>query len=314
MKRYLLAAYLFIILLFLIPWEWSGDAVSDLQKTPRVTVILPMEDNPFWKGVWNGIRESAQEASFLISEYEFSDTDEALRLLDIAAATQIDGLILAPKISVDQTFYTKLAEIREKGVKVAILDTQIKEAYCDAFVGIDNTDAGTALGEYLVSRLEPGQKILEIHGELPLSNNMQERIDAFHAVMEREDMMGQIHTLEASEGYLRATQDILSALQGSEEFRYLVAVAPGYTLYAAGAAEMAEMENKPKVIGFGETEEAMRYAEDGVIEALFMQANTQMGEKGVRIMERLLQGEQTEKRHDIDINLATAESLQSGRE
>ncbi len=311
MKRYLLFAYLFIILVLMIPWTQWNQSLSDLKNDLRVMAILPLENNPFWKGVWNGIRESAQEASFLLSEYEFSDTQEAIQLLDIATKTDIDGLLLAPKVSLDQTFYEKLGQLRDKGVKVAILDTDIEAEYYDAFVGIDNSEAGTVLGEYLVSKLQPEQKILEIHGISPLSNNMQERIDAFHSVMEREGIRSQIETLEAASGYLQGTQNILKILQQSDDFMYLVAVGPGYTLYAASAVVMAEMSDKLDVIGFGETEEALQYVEHGVIEALFVQANTQLGKKGVQIMEQLLLGEKTEKRYDIDINLVTAENVQN---
>ena len=49
--------------------------------------------------------------------------------------------------------------------------------------------------------------------------------------------------------------------------------------------------------------------EQGEIEVLFMQANTQLGQRGVQIMEQLLTDGETQKRHGIDVNLITKQNI-----
>lgn len=312
MKRILFMLYLLIALILIVPGQKKGDTLSRLESAPRVMAILPSQNNPFWSGVWAGIHQSIPYASFVLTEYDYeiSDAETLLQLLDLAENVSPDGLILAPQVTLSASFYQKLKTLKEKGVKVIILNTDIdKEDYYDTFLGIDNIDAGIILGQYLALNLKPDQEILEIHNPPPFSNTLQDRIDAFHAAMEQEGLLSRVHTLETLLEYPKGIQDILSALQNNENLRYLVTMGPTYTLYAASAVNMMDLPYKVTVLGFGETQEALEYVEQGAIEVLFMQANTQLGQRSVQIMEQLLTGENTLKRYRIDINLITKQNI-----
>lgn len=63
------------------------------------------------------------------------------------------------------------------------------------------------------------------------------------------------------------------------------------------------------MLGFGETQKAQEYVEQGEIEVLFMQANTQLGQRSVQIMEQLLTDGETQKRYGIDVNLITKQNI-----
>lgn len=121
--------------------------------------------------------------------------------------------------------------------------------------------------------------------------------------------MSWIRTLKTVTEYPQGLQDILGALENTKNLRYLVTVGPTYTLYAANALTLADLSPEVTVLGFGETQKAQEYVEQGEIEVLFMQANTQLGQRSVQIMEQLLTDGETQKRYGIDVNLITKQNI-----
>lgn len=311
MKRILFMLYVLVILILIVPGQKKADTLSSLENSPRVMAILPSQDNPFWSSVWTGLRQNTPYASFGLTEYDYeiSDTETPLQLLDLAGKVSPDGLILAPQTASSAAFYQKLKALRDKGVKIVVLDTDIEEDYYDAFLGIDNADAGKLLGQYLAANLHPGQEVLEIHNTAPLSQAICDRIDAFYSAVEQEGLSSRIHTLEANTEYPGGMLAILEALESMENVRYLVAAGPLHTLYAANLLDIKGLSPGVTVLGFGETQEALEYVEQGEIEVLFMQENTQLGQRSVQIMEQLLEGEKPQKRYAIDVNLIISQNL-----
>ena len=311
MKRIFFILYLLVILILIVPGQKKGNTLSELESSPRVMAILPTSANPFWNGVWAGIRQNIPYASFVLTEYDYeiSDADTLLQLLDLAENVSPEGLILAPKAALSSSFYQKLQALRDQGVKIVVLDTDIEEDYYDAFLGIDNTAAGKTLGQYLVSNLKPGENVLEIYSKSLLNETTQDRLDAFHDVMAQAGLLSWIRTLETVTEYPQGLEDILGALENTKNLRYLVTVGPTYTLYAANALTLADLSPEVTVLGFGETQKAQEYVEQGEIEVLFMQANTQLGQRSVQIMEQLLTDGETQKRYGIDVNLITKQNI-----
>lgn len=310
MKRFLFFFYFAIVIILVIPWEGSDNSFSDDTKKDRVMAVLPDQSNLFWRGVWDGLRQNEEETSFSISEYEFSDTEEVLQLLDIAYHTEVDGIIFGPKISQSDSVYESLKKLKQKGVKIIVLDTELDTEYYDVFVGIDNANAGRTLGQYLCSKLQPNQQVIAIRSARKLSDTMQERMGAFHEIMEQKNVSNQIRIVEVSLDNPNGIQDILNILSRLDTSVYLVAMGPTYTLYAAEAVAMAGVSDKVQVVGFGETEEALQYVKDNIIEALFVQEHIQLGRKSVMIMEKLLSGQPVTADHDIAIHLVTVDNIE----
>lgn len=303
-----------VFLLFLYITIWlsgvNGICSEAVQKKYRVMAILPQENNPFWKDVWNGIREETQKASFALSEYEFSDISEENMWLDIASKTEADGILLCPKGTLDDEFYRKLEELRQKGTKIAILDTDIPEEYRDAFLGIDNYVAGKTLAYYLCNQLEPKQHVVLLRTGDPLSSVLQARINGFQAVMEEKQLSEYVQVVETLLDTYIDIEDIVDVLTQYDTPIYLVAIGPNNTLKAANIVSMSNLSSHVSIIGFGETEEAFKYVENGTIQALIVQDNFDMGKKGVEIMEGLLKEDGTVSDiEDITISMVTSENI-----
>lgn len=314
MKRYvcfigpafLAAAVLLFILLFK-----TDSPPSAAQKDYRVMAILNPEGNLFWKTVWQGLRDGAGDSSFALSEYEFSDIAEENRLLDIALRTKADGILLHPKASLNDEFYEKLSSARAMGIKIVVLDADISVPDYDAFVGIDNTEIGAAVAEYISERFEENQAILVLRNDSTLSNTMQDRLDGFYASARENGLAPAITVLETSPDSSQGITELQNVLLSTDGTVYLVAFGPNTTLKAAGVVALSDLSGRVHLVGFGETEEALQYVKSGVIQALFVQDNYHMGKASAEIMERLLQNSGTLPfiNQKINITLVTPENV-----
>lgn len=311
-RRLLFICFFAVIIIFLL-----GDppAVSpdDIHKEYRVTAILPPENNLFWRGVWSGVRTAAQESSFSLSEYEFSDIEnsnmeDAVRMLDIALQTKADGVLLCPKGNLSDAFYDRLKALWKQGTEILILDTKISSEYCDAFIGMNNEDAGAAVARYLCEQGDTGSPVILIHSNLHPETTVK-RIEGFYSYMEEQQASFQISELITTSDIPSGIRDILDFIETYDTPVYLVGFTPGYTLNAAYAVSSSHQSDKARVVGLAETAEALQYVADGAIQALFVQDNYDLGKKAVDIMEQLLTGEAVPEINRIDVELVTRENV-----
>ncbi|MBD5547956.1 MAG: sugar ABC transporter substrate-binding protein [Lachnospiraceae bacterium] len=308
---FICSACLATVLLFLILCQ--PDFSSDnQQKNYRVIAILNPEGDMFWKTVWQGVQSSAEDAPFALSEYEytFSNTTEASELLDIAIRTNADGILLHPKDTLDSEFYNHLASAKQQGMKIVLLDGTILTHDYDAFVGIDNRNAGASAAQYIISNHEPRQEILLLLNENGLSNALKKRVNGFFSAIGEKSISTNVYTIETSSNVSQGIPDIQDFLLENDKITYLVAFSSTTTLKAAGAISMSDLAERVQVIGFGDNAEALQYVKSGIIKALFVQNSYQMGEKSVEIMEQLLLDEEpVPLENEIDIFLVTPDNI-----
>lgn len=317
MKRYcyVICFFGFLTVLILLNFRNSEKNHADMEKEqkdgPRVMAILPMEHNLFWDDVWEGLRTEAEQSAYGLSEYEFEDIEEEQQLLDIAARTKADGILLCPKHTPDMKFYEQLSGLREEGVKIAILDANISPAYYDAFIGIDNYAAGEQIAQYICDRAEPGVPIVLVRNNSALSVTIQKRMDGFYSVMKKNNHLSDICPLETSSDVTRGISDIQDILRGYDTPFYVAALGPNHTLKSAYAVATSELSDLAHVVGFGETEEALHYVDTGIIEALFMQDNVMLGQRSAQIMEDLLlDAAPVSRDNKIKLTMVSAENIQ----
>lgn len=137
--------------------------------------------NPYFATLNDVIGESlGLEGHELISLDAKNDpvlqNEQILGILD--SQEDIDVLFIAP---VDwEGVQESLDMLQEKGVTVINLDSQIKTTtILDAYIGSDNTSAGSQAGEELIEKFPNGAKIMVL--ENTTRNSIIERINGFEA-------------------------------------------------------------------------------------------------------------------------------------
>lgn len=88
----------------------------------------------------------------------------------------IDAVFIAP-VEWD-SILSAIIELRENGVKIINVDTQIKDSECrDAFIGSDNIQAGVMCGDVLNETFPTGAKLIIV--EEPNLNSSNDRVTGF---------------------------------------------------------------------------------------------------------------------------------------
>ncbi len=251
--------------------------------------------NPYFITLESATREVLEKKGYeMITKDPGTDPDLQASQIKEMIEEGIDALILSP---VDWEKITpSLKELREAGVRIINVDTQVKEMdYVDAYIGSDNYNAGYICGEDLIEKCPEGGKIAIL--ECPTQNSINDRITGFEEaiakaekgfeVVARADTAGEFErALEEAEKIIKENPDIVAIMCGNDQ------IAVGATT----AVNVAEAEN------------IVIYGVDGSpdIKKELQKANTQiagtaaqspihMGQKAAEIADCILCGEKYEK-------------------
>jgi LacI family transcriptional regulator len=132
-------------------------------------VVVADIENQFFARIVRGISDGARAAGFEVilvnSEENIDEERAAVRVL---VEKQVDGLIVAPA-AVDD--FAHLAELRDIGMPIVLLDRNIPELAVDAVV-IDGIQAAQTATEYLIGL---GHSRIAIVTDVPLDSRLPSR-------------------------------------------------------------------------------------------------------------------------------------------
>ena len=121
----------------------------------------------------------------------------------------VDLLIVAPgQVSISPAIYRAY----EKGIPVIIFDRRTRSDKYTAYIGADNKEIGSSMGEYLAGTLTDGGRILELSG-LSTSSPAIERNKGFDSVVQCRPGISIVEHLSADwteEGAFRTVDSLLS--------------------------------------------------------------------------------------------------------
>ena len=121
----------------------------------------------------------------------------------------VDLLIVAPgQVSISPA----IDRAYEKGIPVIIFDRRTRSDKYTAYIGADNKEIGSSMGEYLAGALTDGGRILELSG-LSTSSPAIERCQGFDSVVQCRpgiEIVEQMHADWTEQGAFRVIDSLLS--------------------------------------------------------------------------------------------------------
>ncbi|WP_297220773.1 substrate-binding domain-containing protein [uncultured Prevotella sp.] len=121
----------------------------------------------------------------------------------------VDLLIVAPG---QVTISPAIDRAYEKGIPVIIFDRRTRSDKYTAYIGADNKEIGSSMGEYLAGTLTGGGRILELCG-LSTSSPAIERCEGFDSVVATRpgiEIVGHTHSDWTEQGAYRTMDSLLS--------------------------------------------------------------------------------------------------------
>lgn len=172
--------FLYIFILAALSFAVSLSSCSGNKKHVGISQCA----DGIWRQAMNGeIRRETTlhddvEITLLTSH---DDSHEQINQIHELVDQGIDLLIVSP-LSVDELCNT-IAEVKEKGIPVVLVDRKANTSRYDAYVGGDNLEVGRLAGEY-VHDIYNGETIVEFQGNVT-SAPAQDRHNGFTSVLNK---------------------------------------------------------------------------------------------------------------------------------
>lgn len=259
----------------------------------RIVFVLPEGGNTFMRGLESALealrrsfeRERVKLQIVIVPAFDGTALAEKLNQLD---PREIDGVALvatdAPVVG------SAIAHLREKGVHVVTLVSDLPNSHREHFVGIDNVVAGRTaaglLGRFCSGR---GGTVAVVLGSTVLRDHVERRL-GFDQVMRAE--FPELRPLASIEGYDDADRVECVLSDALQQHRDIVAI---YSLGAgnrgvARAVNKAGLSQRPFIVVHELTKFARAELQSGVFDAVINQDVGHEIRSAVRVLTALIDG------------------------
>jgi ribose transport system substrate-binding protein len=312
-NRSIISGLIFFALIFSILPVGCKQRKTD---KPRIALIMKSLANEFFKTMEEGARAHHKEHE---DEYELAvvgikDEQDVARQIDyveLKIAQGVDAIVIAPADSKALVPVCKRA--MDAGIIVVNIDNKFDSAVLAdkgvkiPFVGPDNRKGARLAGEYLASKLRPGDKVAIIEGIPNAFNGIQRKL-GFEDAMKA----GGMDIVSSQSGYWETAkaEPIVSALV--TEYADLKAVLCANDSMALGAIAAIKQGGKSDdilVIGFDNISAVQRLLKEGKILCTIDQHADKLALYGIEYALEMLKGKGTPSDRETPVDLITVESL-----
>jgi LacI family transcriptional regulator len=278
----------------------AAKALAARRYVPKkIGVLLCSEGNPFFRKVIEGVDHALEELQhFGIESIQVNikgfDSQVQIQKIDELVSQGINGLVLTPINSEDVA--EKLRSLKQQGIQVVTINTDIAKVQRLAYVGCDYLASGQVAGELMGM----------------MSNGMQEQIAI---VIGSRQILAQDMRLQGIQDTLKSdfpNVSVKAVLENNDDdersyelVKKLLEESPDITRLCFAAAGVAgglralkerKLERKIKVITYDLTDIVRENIEQGLVSATVCQEPFRQGYLGVEIMGKyLLYGQKPEK-------------------
>ena len=284
---------------------------------PKIALIMKSLANEFFKTMEEGARAHHKEHS---QEYDLmvvgiKDEQDVARQIDyveLMIAQGSDAIVIAPADSKALVPVCKRA--MDAGIIVVNIDNKFDATVLAdkgvkiPFVGPDNRKGARLAGEYLASKLKPGDKVAVIEGIPNAFNGIQRKL-GFEDAMKAAGM----NIVSSQSGYWETskTEPIASALVTEyADLKAILCANDSMALGAIAAIKAAGKSDDVLVIGFDNITAVQRLLEEGKILCTIDQHGDKLALFGIEYALEMLGGKGTPSDKETPVDLITAETLQ----
>lgn len=279
------AGMLAVILVVVIVW-WVGlrevRVQKDYDKTIRIAVILPHEDDGYWSVVEEGILQAEKEneakvdVQVCIPQLNYN-TSQMVELINRQIAAKVDAVVVQ---GIDEeAYFDALKRAVEKGIQVVMVDTDMEEFPNHLYIGTDNHAAGVLMGKELVKLTCGSSKIAVISGMDGYLNLKQRYEGLQEAIKDYSDI--EILRLDYDNYDALTVMKLYHQIrEENPEVDTLVCIegTAGQTFGTVFAEKQRDFEH---ILVFDLTEFTKDGMRSGMIDGIVVQNNWQMGYRAV---------------------------------
>lgn len=267
--------------------------------------------DPFWSTISKGVQDAAKQndAVVEINTPRFTDLEEQLKFLDIAILSNVDGIITYATNS--EKYREMINRAYDKGIPVVTVENDNKYSNRNAFVGSNSFQLGEEAGKLMIEATDGDANIAIIaSNSLEIdSQNYNMKINGFLSSIKEYPNMEVAKVYTSKMGILSAEEITHSILNDNKEINAIFTTDYIDTL---GVAQLVVDLNKVDditLIGYGGTEEIIRYIDRGIIYGTVMSDPYKIGFESLRILKEIKENKISTTFVDTGFKIMTKENL-----
>lgn len=318
-KRWKQASILFLIVILVSVIAGCGrlkqgriEKKEDTIRKQKVTLIAKSTESAFWKSVFAGAGAASTEYNMeLKCEGPENEEDYVTqnRMIEEAVAEGTDVIIFS---AID---YEENAEAvdqaAKKGVKIVVIDSDVKSKEVGCRIGTDNYEAGCLAGKAALETTEEQINIGIVNFDVTTENG-QSREKGFRDTVGKDSRTVIVDTINVNSTIDSAKQEAKKLLAEFPQINVLVTFNEWTSLGVGYAVKELGLADSVRVVAFDSNVVSVDMLETGEVDALIVQNPYAMGYLGVENAYHLLGGHEVEKEEiNTSTHLVTKENMYS---
>jgi len=289
----------------------GGCAKTDNQqeKKERVAVILMALDSEFWELVKAGAEKAGADMGvdvIVMGPANESDITGQVNMIEDQVTNEVSAIVLAP--SQPAAVIPALEKAKAKNIPVINTDMEIEWEGMAGFAGTDNLTAGRVGGEYLISKLQPGDKVAIVRGSPGLIDHDQRTQGCIDALAGSGIEVVSVQPANSERG--RAVTVAENILQAHPDIKGFFATSDQMSLGIANVVKTQGKLGEIIVCGLDGEPDAMTAILNGDLSATVAQLPFEMGRLSVEMAVKTIRGESFNNHIDTGCILVTSENAQ----
>jgi len=280
------------------------------QKAAHHVVLIAQElDNPYWRSIEQGARESAAKYGMQL-EYAGPlriNPDEQIKLLEKAIAAKADAVLVQ---GINYPKYVDLInQAVSQGIAIITVDTDEPGSRRLSYVGTDNLDAGKVMGGLVAEAAGKRGSVAVMIGN-EQAPNQQLRLKGLRTVIGQYPGLTLVDVRSSNISRLQAAGEAEELLIQYPQIDFMVGLS---ALDGIGIAEAAGRIQRSdiKIFAFDALEETLAHIRSGKINSTIVQQPYDMGYEAVSQLNDFYRGETLTGRHFTKINILDRHTLKN---
>jgi ribose transport system substrate-binding protein len=277
------------------PESTPASAPSASPTPPRIALVMKSLANEFFLTMENGAKahQKTNASPYDLLANGIKDELDVTRQIDMVEqmiAQRVDAIVIAPADS--KALVASCKKAQDAGIVVVNIDNKLDNAVLAEkqtqipFVGPNNRLGARKVGDFLASRLQPGDPVAVIEGAPNAFNGQQRRqgfVDAFEAA--------KLRIVSSQSGYWetdKANQVAAAILSEHPEIKAFACANDSMALGAVAALRAAGKAGQVLVVGFDNISAAHSMIQEGRMLATADQHADQIAVFGIEYALQLL--------------------------
>ncbi|AEE97537.1 substrate-binding domain-containing protein [Mahella australiensis] len=287
-----------------------GSFVEDRPKY-HFYMVAPNLSDPFWQEVKKGADDAAKHYSvaYEFKAPRFNDSGEEKKFLNIAIASEVDGIVT--HVPYNEDFTDVINAAADDGIPVVTMENDAAASKRKTFVGVSNFLLGEEAAKLVNETMGGKGRVAVIINSAQRDISSQNiTVSGFKNAIAKNYNGINIADIYTSEMGILSAEDIVGRIIRSQPKVDAIYVTDASdTLGVAQAVVDYNKVGEIKIVGYGDSEDILDYINKGVIYGVVMNDPYKMGYNSIKSLVEIKKENNVSAFIDTDLKIITKDDI-----